>query len=207
MATNGWVCYASAHAKREKRVPMSGSLEIDFVAYRGDPDDGAEAVSSRDLLKDGAEHDGIEWPGAYGAVVIDRDGERLLEPVPDPIFKLVSHLVRAVGSMFDSEPETVELTESEHGFLLEPSGEDVMISFFAGSAFDPDEYLLTEEHIPLDAFAEQLLGMGERLRDLIQRTDPDLFERDEYSQSLVEFLTMSRETFTHYKREKERGLR
>lgn len=186
---------------------MSGPLEIDFVAYLGDPDDGVPAVPSRDLLKEGANRGGIEWPGAYGALVVRRDGEELLNRIPDPIFKLVSHLVRAVGSLFDSESETVEFTESEHGLLLEPSGEDVMVSFFSGSVFEPDEYLLTEEQMPLDAFGEQFLGMGERLRELVKLTDPDLFERDEYSQSLLEFLTMSQETFTQYKREKDRGLR
>ncbi|MEO1229103.1 MAG: hypothetical protein AAFZ18_09375, partial [Myxococcota bacterium] len=41
------------------------SLELDFVVYRGDPDDGVEAVPSRALLG-GSDMSGIDWPGAYG---------------------------------------------------------------------------------------------------------------------------------------------
>lgn len=186
---------------------MSRRPELDFVVYRGDPDDGAESVPSRKLLEEGADRTGIEWPGAYGAVTVTKDGNQLLEPLPDPIFKLVSHMVRAVGSLIDGEAETVEFTESEHGFLFEPSGEDVMVSFFEGNAFEPDEYHLTEEQLSLEAFCTQILGMGDRLRDLVKLTDPDLFERDEYSQSLLEFLKLSREAFTAFKRERERGLR
>lgn len=186
---------------------MSGRLEIDFVAYLGDPDQGAKAVPSRKLLEAGASRDGIQWPGAYGAVTVKRDGKELMDRYPDPIFKLVSHMVRAVNSLIDGESETVEFTESEHGFLFEPSGEDVMVSFFTGSAFEPEDYLVTEEQLPLESFAKQILEMGERLRDLVKLTDPGLFDRDEYSQSLLQFLDMSTETFKSYKREKERGLR
>lgn len=183
------------------------SLQIDFVAYRGDPDDGAEAVPSRKLLERGADLTGIVWPDAYGAVAVSKGGRELMARHPDPIFKLVSHMVRAVNSLFDGESETVEFTESLHGFLFEPSGEDVMISFFSGSVDEPDEYLIQEEHLSLEAFAKQVLEMGERLRDLVKATDPTLFERDEYSQSLIEFLQMSTDTYKTFKREKERGLR
>lgn len=186
---------------------MSRGLEIDFVVYRGDPDEGASAAPSRALLSADADRDGIAWPGAYGAITVHRGDEALLEPRPDPIFKLVSHMVRAVGSLIDGEPETVELSETEHGFLFEPSGEDVMVSFFAGNAFEPDEYLLTEAQMPIEAFSEQVLGLGERLKQLVELTEPGHFERDEYSKSLLEFLELSQESYTSFKRERERGLR
>lgn len=186
---------------------MTQRLELDFVVYLGDPDDGVAAVPSKKLLEPGADRTGIEWPGAYGAITVQRGSKSLLDRRPDPIFKLGSHMVRTVASLIEGESETVEYTESEHGFLFEPSGEDVMVSFFSGSAFEPDEYLITEELMPLDAFCSQVLGLGERLRDLVKATDAGLFERDEYSQSLLEFLKLSREAYTAYKREKERGLR
>ena len=186
---------------------MSGRLEIDFVAYQGDPEEGAVAVRSGDLLKKDANRDGIEWPGGYGAVIVARDGKELMAREPDPIFKLVSHMVRAVNSLLEGESETVEFTESEHGFLFEPSGDDVMVSFFSGNAFEPEEYILTEEQLSLESFAEQVLAMGKRLRDLVKVTDPDLFDRDEYSHSLIDFLEMSGNAFKTYRLEKDRGLR
>lgn len=183
------------------------SLELDFVVYRGDPDEGAEAVSSRPLLDGSAESTGIEWPGAYGAVVITKNGKELAPRHPDPIFNLITHMVRAVHSLIDGEPETIGYSETHHGFLFEPSGEDVMVSFFSGEPYEPDEYLITEEQIGLESWADQVMGMGQRLRDIVKRVDPGLFERDEYSQSLVEFLDLSGESLTSFKREKERGLR
>lgn len=186
---------------------MNQRLEIDFVAYLGDPESGASAAASQELLRDGADRSGIEWPGAAGAITVRREGKDLIERLPEPIFKLVSHMVRAVHSLIEGESETVEYMESEHGFLFEPSGEDVMVSFFSGNAFEPEEYLLAEAQTPLESFAEQIIGMGERLRDLVKLTDPGLFDRDEYTQSLLEFLEMSTETFKTFKLARERGLR
>ncbi|MEO1234015.1 MAG: hypothetical protein AAFZ18_34485, partial [Myxococcota bacterium] len=167
---------------------------------------GVEAVPSRALLG-GSDMSGIDWPGAYGAVVVTKKGKELAARQPDPIFNVITHMVRAVHSLIDGEPETIGYSETEHGFLFEPSGEDVMVSFFAGDPYEPDEYLITEEQIALEAWAEQVMGMGKRLRDIVKKVDPDLFERDEYSQSLMEFLELSGESFTSFKREKERGLR
>ena len=186
---------------------MSESLQIDFVVYLGDPDDGVPAIASQKLLDDGFGDQNIEWSTAYGAVTVARSGKEQMDRYPDPIFKLVSHMVRAVNSLIDGEPETIGFMESEHGFLFEPSGEDVMVSFFAGDPYEPEEYLLTEAQLPLESFARQVLKMGERLRDLVKKTDPGLFERDEYLHSLLEFLDMSNETFKTFRREKERGLR
>ncbi|MBX2813695.1 MAG: hypothetical protein KTR25_17900 [Myxococcales bacterium] len=186
---------------------MGESLEIDFVVYLGDPEDGASAVSSQKLLDDGLNGTSLEWPVAYGAVTVTKGDKELIERFPDPIFKLVSHMVRAVHSLIDGDSETIGFIESEHGFLFEPSGEDVMVSFYVGDAYDPDEYLLTEALVPLEGYAHQVLKMGERLRDLVKMSDPDLFDRDEYSQSLLEFLKMSNKSFTSFRREKERGLR
>lgn len=185
---------------------MSG-LEIDFVLYQGDPDEGASSIASPELLKPDVAYTGEDLTRAYGAVTVSKSGKALIELYPDPIFKLVSHMVRAVHSLIEGEAETIGFTESEYGFLFEPSGEDVMVSFFSGDPFEPDEYLLTEEQLPLEAFSSQILGMGERLRDIVKKTDKDLFDRDEYSKSLIEFLEMSKDTFTSFKREKERGLR
>lgn len=186
---------------------MGERLEIDFVVYLGDPDEDAPAVASQKILKDGLGDASVDWATAYGAITVSRGGKEQIDRLPDPIFKLVSHMVRAVHSLIEGEPETIGYMESEHGFLFEPSGEDVMVSFFSGDPYEPEEYLLTEALLPLESYARQILQMGERLRDLVKKSDPDLFERDEYSQSLIEFLEMSNETFTSFKREKERGLR
>lgn len=182
-------------------------LHIDFVVYPGDPDEGVKPVPSAKLIEPSADRSGIEWPGAYGAIVITGKGKQLSDPIPDPIFSLVVHMVRTVASLLEGESETVELQETEFGFLFEPSGEDVMVSSFSGTAFEPEEYILQEELVSLDVFAEQLMGMGERLKKLVELTDPGLFERDEYSKSLLEYLDLSGTAFTSFKREKERGLR
>ena len=184
---------------------MSG-LHLDFLVYLGDPDEGAESCPSADLLKRDAPIEGVEWPGAYGAVVVDKGEKRLLEPRADPIFKLVSHLVRSIYYLLEGESETVEMSESEHGFLLEPSGDDIRISFFAGSAYDPDEYILEEATMPLLEYGKQVLDMGDRLRDIMKKDNPEIFE-DEFAKSLPEFLDMSGKAYKTYKLEKDRGLR
>lgn len=182
-------------------------LELDFVIYLGDPDEGAEAVDSRAAL-DGAEThaDKLPFPDVYGALTVKRDGAEIVERKPDPIFSLITNLVRAVPYVIDGESERSLLTESEHGLSVEPSGDDVFVSFFAGDPYEPDDFLLEQTPMPLADFAEQTLSMGERLRDLIKKVSPSSFE-DDYMKSLIEFLDVGRDAFKTFKLEVERGLR
>lgn len=179
-------------------------LRLDFVVFAGDPDEGAQAVGSEPALDEAAS---FEWPGAYGRVIVQRDGQVILQHKPDPIFSLVTNLVRALSYVIEGEAENVLLAESEQGFAIEPAGNDVLLSFFAGDPYDPDELTLEPQTFSLDAFGEQVLSMGERLVELMRKSDADIFERDEYSGGLVQFLEEGREAFKTYQLRVERGLR
>jgi len=184
------------------------NLQFDFQVYIGDPDDGAEAVSSRAALERVDQlKDALEWPDVYGTIRIQRAGEDLLNHRPDPIVQLVTGLVRCVPYLIDGESETALLSESEHGFAFEPSDKDVTLSFFSGDAYEPDEFLVEPTPVPLSHFARAILDLGARLRDLMRACDPDIFDRDEYSNGLVEFLDEGEERFKTYQLQIERGLR
>ena len=182
-------------------------LELDFVIYLGDPDDGAESVESRTAVN-GAEAYAVQlrFPEVYGALIFKREGEEIVERKADPIFSLITNLVRAVPYVIDGESERSLLSESEHGLSIEPSGDDVFISFFAGDPYEPDDFLLEQTPMPLARFAEQTLSMGERLRDLIKKVSPSSFD-DDYMKSLLEFLEVGRDAFKTFRLEVERGLR
>ncbi|MCB9645535.1 MAG: hypothetical protein H6730_02900 [Deltaproteobacteria bacterium] len=186
---------------------MSG-LKVDFVVYLGDPDDGAEALTSKDLLAVAAQHrDQLRFPDVYGAVIISEGDKELVDRKPDPIFPLVANLVRAVASVIDGESELQQLAESEHGFALEPNGDDVMIGMFAGDPYEPDEWLLAPQGLTMEAFGDQVLEMGRRLKGIIDAVDPEAMERDDYLKGLTEFLEVSGDALKTYKLEKQRGLR
>lgn len=185
---------------------MSG-LELDFVLYLGDPDDDVEFVASAAALHDAESHKSdLQFPDVYGAITVKKGDKTLVEPRPDPIFSIVTNLVRAVPYVIDGEPETVLLSESEFGFSFELSGDDVLVSAFAGDQYEPDEFLLQEASMPLEKYGEQVLTMGERLRDIIKKVAPDAFE-DDYMKGLVEFLDIGRDAFKNFKLQKEHGLR
>ena len=186
---------------------MSG-LDLDFIIYGGDPDAGAEALPSAKAIGEAAWlRSVVRFPDVYGAVVLSRNGKELVPRRPDPIFGLITSFVRAIPFVIDGEAEAVVLSESEHSFLLERSGDDVLVSFVAGDAYEPDEQLLQPTSVPLRRIGEQILAMGERLRDLLRALDPDVFERDDYSKSLLEFLEMGRERFRQFQLERDRGIR
>ena len=184
-----------------------GGCRLDFVVYLGDPDENPEVVPSAEAVKRVDALSGVRAAELYGAVVLAKDGGELGERRPDPIFSLVTNLVRSVPYIIEGEPENILLSESEHGFMFEPSGDDVHVSFFAGDAYEPDEFLIPPETMPVAQWGEQVLSMGERLRDLIQAIDPGGFEQDDYLKSLPEFLEVGREAFKTFQLEVERGLR
>lgn len=186
---------------------MSG-LELDFILYLGDPDEGAEALTSAKVLQEAERHrDKLRFPDVYGAITFSKKGKEVVPRKPDSIFSLITNLVRTVPYVIDGETESLVLSESEHGMLLEPSADDVLVSFFAGDAYEPDEYLLQSEAIRLADFGEQVLSMGERLKGIIEKVDPGVFEGDDYTKSLIEFLEMGRNALKTFLLEKERGLR
>ncbi len=184
---------------------MKGLL-FDFVVYDGDPDEGAQTLASQDML-DSAQEGRLAFPDVYGAITLFEDGKALIEPRPDPAIPLVTNFVKSVRYVIDNEPETVLLSESEHGFLLEPSGDEVLVSFFAGDPYEPEESFLDQKAFKLEAFGEQVLAAGERLRDLVKVCDPNFFDRDEYVKSLLDFLEEGKKEFKTFKLKGERGLR
>lgn len=187
---------------------MSG-LQLDFVVYLGDPDEGAEALASADALAHAEEHrDALEFPQAYGALTIRRGEEDMLPALPDPIFGLLTNVVRSVGSLIEGDSENLQWSETEHGIALVPNGDDVMISVFAGDdPYEPEEFIIEEEEMNIAEFGEQVVAMGERLEGILKKVDPDALAEDDYLKGLSEFLELSRDAVKTYKLEKQRGLR
>ncbi len=185
---------------------MAG-LEFDFVLYLGDPDEGAETVESRALVQDLDRYkdriDGSGPMGPYGALVVKQDGKSLLAPRPDPVLHLITHLLKAVPYVVDGEAESILLSESEHGITVAGGADNVVVTFFAGDAFEPDELLLPETPAPMDTFGTQVVGMGERLRTVVDAVAPDLLTDG----ALAEFLELADEAVKKYKLEVERGIR
>lgn len=181
------------------------SLELDFVVYLGDPDDGAEAVDSRTLVKDIEALMGrIDRDGPYGALVAKVDGKSALAPRPDPLLSLVTHLLKAVPYVLEGEQESFLLSESEHGITMAGGTDDVVVSFFAGDLFEPDEFLLPQTPMPIVDFGDQVVGMGERLKTIMEAAAPELLEADG---TLLEFLEGATEAVKRYKLEVDHGLR
>jgi len=183
------------------------ALEVDFVVYLGDPDEGADHVDSRSALKLDDVGSRLPWPDVYGAITVLEEGAPILSLRADPLFSLVTNTVKALPYVIDGEPETILLAESEHGLALEPAGNDAMVSFFAGDPYEPEGFLLEPTAIPLGELGTQILGMGERLRDLMLACDPQIFDRDDYSGSLLNFLEEGQERLKTFELRVERGLR
>lgn len=184
------------------------SLKLDFVVYLGDPDEGKTIPSAEAIQKAADEHKGVLSfsEGVYGAIAVTKAGKRIAELLPDPVIQLVTGFVRAVPFVLDGEPETSMLVESETGYMFEPSGDDILLSNFRGDAYEPDEYLIERETMPLDAFAEQSIAMGERVVQLIKKIDPKHMD-DDYTKTLTEFLDMAKSKFRTFRLERERGVR
>ena len=187
---------------------MAG-LKLDFVVYLGDPDDGATAIASSKVLDKIDEHKSkLNFAeGVYGAITIEKNGKLLGDRRPDPAMSLITSFVKAIPFLIDGEPERVLLAESEYGFLFEPAGDDVLVSHFAGDVYEPDEYLIEREAIPLETFADQVIAMGDRLVKMIKVCEPALLDNDDYSKTLLELLDMARGRHRMLRLEREKGVR
>jgi hypothetical protein len=186
------------------------NVRLDFVLYAGDPEEGAPVLTSERAL---AELE--QWQSklslddtAYGAVTLHKDGRSLVDNKPDPILKLITKLVRTVSYVIDSEPETVLLSESEHGFLIERVSDDVRITFFRGSdPFEPEETLIEGLIMPLDDYAGQVIEMGDRILELTKRAVPDRWSSDELCGGLIEFLEVAKSETKSFRLERDRVRR
>lgn len=187
-------------------------LSLDFVVYPGDPDEGAEPIPSAQAIEDFEKYREHLSPGpgsdTYGAVVIKKDGKAVGQVQPDPIRRLITNIVRTVPYVMDGEPETVLLSESLHGYLFETANDDVLVSFFKGDdAFEPEEYLIEQEPIDAAEWSEQVLGMGDRLLEILKLANPEGYKEDEFGESLLEFMEVGKEASKNFRLERERGLR
>jgi hypothetical protein len=186
------------------------NLKVDFVVYLGDPDEGASTLPSAQAVQ---KSDDIKsklsfGEGVYGAITIEKNGRALGDKLPDPAISLVTRFVRAVPFLIDGEPETALLSESEYGYMFEPSGDDVLISCYAGSdSVEPEEFLIEREPMPLESFADQSIAMCERLVQLIKKTEPEHLSKDDYAKTMLEFLDMAKQKFRTFRLERERGIR
>lgn len=186
------------------------SVVLDFVIYAGDPEDGAEAIPSEQVVAQYASYEGKlgldDVP--YGALTLKKDGRDLIDLVPDPILKLITKLVRTVSYVIDGEPETVVFSESEHGIFFERVNDDVRVAVFRGEdAFEPEEYLLEHLVMPLEDYAAQVVEMGERILDLTKRAAPEKFDSDEMGKGLIEFLDVAKGELRAFRLEKDRTRR
>ena len=192
------------------KAPKTSEVDLDFVLYLGDPDEGAQHIPSAQALEtfDDCREQLAFDDAVYGALSLKRDGAEIDQLRPDPIIKLLTTLVRTLSYVIEGEPETALLTESEHGFLFEPSNDKVMISVFRGyDAYDPEEYLVESVSMTMDDFGGQLVGMAERLVEILKKFDAERFKSDELGKDLLEFLEVSRDALRAYRLEIERGLR
>jgi hypothetical protein len=185
------------------------NLKLDFIVYAGDPEEGAPAVLSTKAIQKFDEYkEKLKFgEGVYGAITVEKNGKAIGDRKNDPILPLVTSFVRSVPYIIDGEPETALLSESEYGFLFEPNGDDLLLSCFAGDAYDPDEYLIERESMPLESFADQVVSMGDRMISLIKKCDPQLLKNDDYSKTLVEFHDTAKSALKTFRLERERGVR
>jgi hypothetical protein len=185
------------------------NLKLDFVVYLGDPEENAKAVPSSQAVQKADEYkQQLNFnEGVYCAIVVEKNKKELGERMPDPGIQLLTTFLRAIPFLIDGEPENALLSESEYGFSFEPSGDDILLSCFKGDAYEPDEYLIEREPIPLEAFAEQTIAMGERLVSLIKKLEPDHLTNDDYAKTMLEFLDMAKSRFRTFRLERERGIR
>ena len=190
--------------------PGKKTFGLNFNLYLGDPDDGVANLPSEDVLGSFESHqENLPFSdGLYGHLTLERDGKELLEPIPDPIARMLTSLVRVVPYVLEGEPETALMQESEHGFLLEPNGENILFSVFAGSdAYEPDEYILEAETLPLLEFGDQLVAMCERLVELFKKnSDTDARDSDSI-EDLEGVLEVAREAVKSVKLKNEHGIR
>jgi hypothetical protein len=184
------------------------SLELDYVVFLGDPEDGAAALPSAKLNTEFSKHSAsLKIDSLYGAMTFTRGGKELAPRKADPILPLITNVVRAVRYVIDGEPETALFTESECGLLFEPSGDDVYISFFLGDPGEPEKVLMAQTAIKVGKFGEQVVAMGDRLAELLKKIDPDFLENDDHGKSLRDFLKEGKESFRTFQLEVERGIR
>lgn len=185
------------------------NLKLDLVVYLGDPEGGAAAIPSAKVLEKIDEHKGkLSFSeGVYGAITFEKNGKQLADKKPDPAMSLVTGFVRTIPFVIDGEPEQALLSESELGFLFEPAGADMFVSYFVGDAYEPEEYLVERESIAVEAFADQVCGMGDRLVSIIKKVDPDLLKTDDYAKTMVELLDTAKSRLKSLKLERERGVR
>ncbi|MCK6550674.1 hypothetical protein L6R52_32855 [Myxococcota bacterium] len=185
------------------------NLKLDFVVYLGDPDQGAPTLPSGKVLEKIEEHKSkLSFSdGVYAAITVEKNGRQLADKKPDPVMQLMTAFVRAIPFVIDGEPEQALLSESEFGFLFEPTGGELFLSYFAGDAYEPDEYLVEHESIGVEQFADQVCAMADRLVSIIKKVDPDLIVRDDYAKTFVEILDLAKSRLKSLRLERERGLR
>ena len=61
--------------------------------------------------------------------------------------------------------------DSEHCFAFVPTGDGVEISFYVGTESEIEDYVLEPFTVPLEAFVEQSLVMGQRMLDVVRVLD------------------------------------
>jgi len=190
--------------------PEKNPFGLNFNLYLGDPDDGVESITSQEAL-DNFESRRESLPfsdGLYGHISLQRGDKSLLEPIPDPIVRLLTSVLRVLPYLLEGEPESTLMQESDHGFLFEPNGDKVLFSVFRGhDAYDADDFLLEAESLPLLAFGEQLVEMGSRLVNLFKKNQ-DAEARDSDSiEDLEQILDVGRDAVKSARLKNEHGIR
>ena len=83
-------------------------------------------------------------------------------------------------------------------YAFVPAGDAVEFSHFAGSESEVEEYLLEPTTIRLEAFAKETLRMGERVLELINKTDAGLVKSNEDCRDLATSVDEGRKAWREY---------
>lgn len=190
--------------------PTKNSFGLDFNLYLGDPDDDVASISSKDALENFESHrENLPFSdGLYGNISLKRDEESLLEPIADPIVRMLTSLLRVLPYLLEGEPESTLMQENDFGFLFEPSGDSVLFSVFKGDdAYEAEEFLVEAESLPVIEFGEQLVAMGDRLVRLFKKNNSADARDSDSLEDLEQILDVGREAVKDARLKTEHGMR
>ncbi len=135
-----------------------GEVSLDIATLLQSVPDHREALADPDALE--------------GRIVIQLDDQECGKVTSDPLIRLLDLWLRKLPWVLGGDTETVALRNSEQCFAFVPAGASVELSFFTGTEAEVEEYLIEPTVLRLDAFVVEVLGLGERLLELLAALNP-----------------------------------
>jgi len=169
-------------------------FELDFTIRVDDHEiDSKSFTAQLDKLREKLKVAGLE-----GAVLVKLDGRPVAADLFEPIFRFAGHWARKVPWILAGDTETLPFRNSEHCYAFVPAGESVEFSLFVGSETEVEEYVVEPATIRLDAFAEQILRLGERLLAIARAIDAGCVDSDEDCRDLATSLEEGRRAWKEH---------